>query len=207
MSDLGNVVQARTIDTIRAAALEARQRLRIETSGRIILVEDFVERLMFDNVSRAYKVDVDWRTDEDEQLSGALAMYRSRESELLVRDEVFRKARSGDPDAHFTLFHEIGHIHMHSERELFRLAPDRKPTKFHDPEWQADLFAIEFAIDRDELVERFGRHHLRSAAAYYKIPYSRLQAHFLQYIQRGAINQKANSVESYLDAVQGDFDF
>ena len=114
---------------------------------------------------------------------------------------------SGDPDAHFTLFHEIGHIHMHSERELFRLAPDRKPTKFHDPEWQADLFAVEFAVDRDELVDRFGRHHLRSAAAYYKIPYTRLHTHYLQYIQREAANQKANSVESYLNAVQGDFDF
>lgn len=207
MSDLGNVVQARTIDVIHAAALQARQRLRLETSGRVILVEDFVERLMFDNVSRAYGVDVDWLEDNDERLSGAFAMYRPRDSELLVRNEVFRKAMSGDADAHFTLFHEIGHIHLHSERELFRLEPDRKPTKFHDPEWQADLFAIEFAIDRHELVERFGRHHLKSAAAYYKIPYRRLHAHYLQYIQREAAHQKANSAESYFDAVQGDFDF
>ena len=207
MTTIGSAVQARSVEAIREAASEARQRLRLAPDGRITLTDDFIETLLCRHIEPAYGVSIDWRDDQDEELRGALGMYRPEQRVLLLRESVVRQASAGDVDAHFTIFHELGHIHMHSEAQHFRMVPGRALTKHHDAEWQADQFAIAFAIDRLQLIESYGPDNIRRAANYFRVPFLKLQAAVIDMKTRGEFASNKNGIEQYLDAIQGDFDF
>lgn len=207
MSNIGFVVPAKTADAIRVAARDSRVKLGLDQSGRIAFTDEWIEDLLFRNLSAAYDIEVDLRKEDDAEMSGAYAAYRPRYGVLLLKESLLRQASVGDKEAHFTIFHEIGHVHMHSEHWLFRkVETGRLPMKSSDPEWQADRFAIEFAIDRNELIDRYGS-EVAAASNYYKLPFYRLQGFVSETNLMSSSRQKKNDIERYLNAVQSDFDF
>lgn len=205
MSRIGaTAVVGKTTSEIFEIAKHARSQLIGAGSGRIVID---LEWLLEKRVRSTYNVEIDYVSDHDKSLIDAYAAYNCSERVLRIRESVIRKSKHEDPQAVFTLCHEIGHICMHSNPSYFRREnPRHLPTKICDPEWQADRFAIEFLIDRDKLMNMLDR--LESAAAYFRVPYIELQKYVSELRAEGVIeNKKINKIESHLEVLQGDFDF
>ena len=65
---------------------------------------------------------------------------------IRVREDVYLRACNGVARDLFTLAHELGHLVLHMDRRLHRLAMPMKLERYRDPEWQADAFAGELLM-------------------------------------------------------------
>lgn len=204
MSRIGvEAVAGKSSKQLYEAAIAARKNLGIPVDGRLICN---MEQLLEKQLRLAYGVELDPRSDNDPELQGALAAYNYSARVLKVRESVIYKLRIEDPDSLFTISHEIGHIHLHSNPDLFRREqPQLLPKAVCDPEKQADRFAREFMVDRRLLIEKYQNPNW--AANYFKIPINEIKILMSQLRQEGvAGNSAASRLDVYLDQ-QTDFDF
>ena len=205
MSRIGVVVVGKTTQEIFAAAQAAREKLNLGLTGRLAV--DNLERLLEKRICPAFGVDLDVIGDDDSMLAGAYAAYSYGDRVLRVKESVVRKLKLEDPEAIFTICHELGHICLHSDPAFFRRElPRHLPKKMCDPEWQADRFAIEFCVDRQRLMELF--QNSASAAAYFRVPLEKLKIYLAELDAEGKLQRKRLSkADKHFEAVQEDFDF
>lgn len=203
MSRIGAEVALRTPREIYEVAQEARRRLFVG-GGRLILdMEYMLEKL----VQPQYDVVLDVRDEDDPDLAGAHAAYDVKNRVIRVRQSVMIRCMAEDPDAIFTICHELGHVCMHADPVLFRRrARTGRPGKYTDPEWQADRFAMEFAVDRTQL-ERYGTP--ASAAVYFRMPEREMRAYFSDLRAEGILSgQPMTQMDKAFEiATQEGFDF
>lgn len=203
MSRIGIEVTLRTPAEIAAAAEEARRKLFIG-NGRLVLdMEWMFEKL----VTPIYGVELDVRGEDDPELDGAHASFDVKAKVVNVRQSVLLRCQAEDPDAIFTMCHELGHICMHGNPLLFRKKNSgTKPGHYMDPEWQADRFAMEFATDR-RLLETYDTP--ASAATYFRMPESKMRLFLSQLRHEGVLigSTKTQMDRAFEIATQGGFDF
>lgn len=60
---------------------------------------------------------------------------------IVIRNDVYARADAGEGRDRFTMCHELGHLMLHRNLALSRVAPDRPPKLYCNSEWQADKFA------------------------------------------------------------------
>lgn len=203
MSNVGVMIQGRTAREIRDAALRTRDLFGIGRSGRLSIP---VEWLLANRVEPLLGVSYDPRTDNDPAIAGAYALYSPVDKVILVRESILRTARhADDPEANFTIAHELGHVILHTDPKYYRRkAPTHLPAGLCDPEVQADRFAMEFLVDREGLV---AFRDPVSAAAYFRVPVLKMQI-FLQQLRREGVIVPPTTRPSPLDqAYQDGFEF
>ena len=66
-------------------------------------------------------------------------------NEIVIREDIYERARNGEGRDRFTIAHEIGHYILHNTRllKLTRVYQNEKIKPYEDVEWQADAFAGE----------------------------------------------------------------
>ena len=71
---------------------------------------------------------------------------------IYIRDSIYHKACCGDPQARFTIAHEMGHLFLgHGQGAvLARKAANADIPIYYDAEWQADTFAAELLMPANE---------------------------------------------------------
>lgn len=205
MSKIGIVAAAsKNGREIFEEAMKARSNLLLPREGRIALP---FQTLIESNIRRAYGVELDVREDDDPELSGAFAAYNYKDSCLKIKHSVYLKLSLEEAEACFTICHEIGHIHMHSNPSLFRrVSPNQLPAKSCDPEAQADRFAREFMVDRSYLKKNQATPE--SVARYFRIPQREIRLLISELKADGVIDlPKRMDGNAYWEAQQADFDF
>lgn len=203
MSKIGAVAVGKTHREIYEIAQEARDRLTIGREGRLAID---MEWLLEKRARTILEIEIDVREDDDPEVAGAHAAFDPSERIIKIRESVMRRSRVEDPDAIFTICHELGHVFLHSKPHYFRrVLPTHLPAQMCDPEWQADLFAIEFCMDR-AMLPRYDSP--RSAANYFKVPLREMQIYFAQLRAQGVlVRDTPDRVEHYLArATQGELD-
>lgn len=204
MSRIGIVAAGKTGREIYEAALDARQKLLLPAQGRLAIS---MEWLLEKRVCPSYGIEIDVRDDSDPDLTDAFAAYNSQKRILKIRNSVLRKLPIEDPESYFTICHEIGHIHLHSNPDSYRREfPNHLPRKMCDPEWQADRFAREFMADRNQLFDESQK--IESKASYFRMPCRELKILMAELKLEGVIAQKSDyRLHTFLNAQQSDFDF
>ena len=66
-------------------------------------------------------------------------------NQIVIRDDIYERARHGEGRDRFTIAHEIGHYILHNTNmiALTRVYPNESVKPYEDIEWQADAFAGE----------------------------------------------------------------
>src|SRR5574343_1055045 len=77
-------------------------------------------------------------TKSDMRDNHGLTLTQSKE--ILIREDVFEKACSGDGFGRFTMCHELGHLMLHSGGVALQRA-QANPPLYMSSEWQSDKFA------------------------------------------------------------------
>lgn len=62
---------------------------------------------------------------------------------IRIREDVYYQAVEGEENDKKTIAHEIGHLLMHDDIILCKVAEGEQINPCEDPEWQADVFAEE----------------------------------------------------------------
>lgn len=205
MSKTGIVaVASKSGHQLHEEAMKARQRLLLPSMGRIVLP---FQKLLEMHLRNAYEVELDVLDDDDPMLSGAHAAYNYAERCLKLRRSVHSKLPIEEPEACFTVCHEIGHIHLHSNPLSFRrIASNQLPSRWCDPEVQADRFAREFMFDREFIKDQNPSNE--TLARYFRMPVREMKLLLEELKAEGVLArpQKMDG-EKYWEAQQGDFDF
>ena len=154
---LGLRVSGKSCKTIKNYANEARKILGYEFKEYInmaSLMEIFIHNDMLIILE-----------DNDERVQQKYAYTHPDKGKIYVRDSVYNNAFDGDPRARFTIAHEIGHLIMHKEQEIFARSTCNRHKIYEDSEWQADVFAASFLINQifvtddmnaQEIANKFG---------------------------------------------------
>lgn len=85
---------------------------------------------------------------------GLPAAFDAVKREIILSEDVYYRLQADDFGARLALAHEIGHAVMHGPYLLGEIAAGKRIgvhmrgqiAHAHDPEWQADTFAIEFVL-------------------------------------------------------------
>jgi Zn-dependent peptidase ImmA (M78 family) len=198
------VVAGKTANEVYEAAQKARRDLFIGPEGRVAFD---MEWLLEKRVRPILGVEIDSRSDDDTDLAGVHAAYSCADKVIKIRESVIRRSMVEDPDAIFTICHEIGHVCMHSNPQFFRrVLPDHLPKKMCDPEWQANLFAVEFLVDR-QMLYRYD--NPLTAANYFRVPHGHMREYFAQLRAQGVLARlpKTQFDDQFETATQEGFDF
>lgn len=202
MSRIGIAVVAKNLDDIASAAAAARAKLTVPAGRLVVRMDWLLER----RVCPIMGVELDIREDSDSEMRGAHASFDIESRVLKVRESVMRGCTLECPEAVFTLGHEIGHICLHSDKTYFRRhEPEKLPKKNSDPEWQADMFAVEFLIDRTQL-----EHATDQLAAIMRsgVPKQQAVTYLAEYRARRVKALKEHRLDQYLrEMTQDGFDF
>lgn len=88
-------------------------------------------------------------------------------NEIVIREDIYERARSGEGRDRFTIAHEIGHYILHNTNllKLTRVYPNEKIMPYEDVEWQADAFAGELLCPSSAIIEM----DVEMAADYYGV--------------------------------------
>ena len=205
MSRTGIVaVAAKSGREIYKSAVEAREALGLQANGRIAL--PFQSLLEF-GLRKAYGVELDVLDDSSPELAQAYAAYCFSESSLKIRRSIYTRLSLEEPEACFTICHEIGHVHMHSNPVLFRRVESGKmPSRIFDPEIQADRFAREFMFCRTFIDKK--EFNSESLARYFRMPLQQVKILLSELRQEGVMPMPAKmDGNSYWEAQQADLDF
>ncbi|WEK47250.1 MAG: ImmA/IrrE family metallo-endopeptidase [Candidatus Andeanibacterium colombiense] len=142
---------------IEEAAIFTRRMLRVEPKVRVAmvnLVETVLEELLPGYVFTVLP---------DDEMPGMDGFTGVGHYEICLSNSTYEALNASDPDARFTVAHELGHLILHSKRSSAmakRIEYDRRV----DPEWQADCFADAWLMPYEgvlecssveEVVERF----------------------------------------------------
>ena len=82
---------------------------------------------------------------QDEMKIDSHAYTDPETQQIVIREDIYDRARNGEGRDRFTIAHEIGHylLHNHSFLTLTRVYKDEEIKPYEDVEWQADAFAGE----------------------------------------------------------------
>lgn len=141
MSNVSAQAVARSVDTIRWAAQTARDALGYEDIARVQaehLIECALPQLL---PSFVYDIQPIMKMGENHGLA-----YPDKDC-IVLREDVYFGARSGNGRDLFTIAHEVGHLVLHQSENLVQRYGRGDPALFCQPEWQADTFAAEFLMD------------------------------------------------------------
>lgn len=130
----GIVVPARSKANIAENALLVRKFLGLEKHSRFPIVEVY-EALELLHPGTSFEV---WEPHELGEDHGRTYPDRNL---IIIREDVYERACSGEPRDRFTMCHELGHLMMHRNVSLSRIDPRNPPKIYRNSEWQADTFA------------------------------------------------------------------
>jgi hypothetical protein len=143
------IVPRRTGEEIKALAFDWRHTFGIQDQWAVDLIGVFnqlTERLPGFELVR----------QSDELLGHADAF--TRHPRIFVRETVYQGVLNWDGRKRFTLAHELGHLLMHPETPLPRIALGNRPAPVDEynrsAEWQANKFATYFLMP-DHIVRQF----------------------------------------------------
>ncbi len=89
--------------------------------------------------------DFDYAILPTEKMNGISALTIPDNNQIVLRQDIYEDACTGDGYSRFTIAHEIGHLLMH--RDLARREPVMSRTRLYEnSEWQADAFAGELLM-------------------------------------------------------------
>lgn len=140
MSTLSYMAAPMSRATIRHTASEVRKLFGFSETPRFPLlhvIENLLPQLIPDAVFEV--------VDSDE-MKGVYAEALPAMALIRVRLDVYMRARLGNPRDNFTLAHELGHLVLHTDHRLQRIAAPAKVKPYLDPEWQANAFAGELLV-------------------------------------------------------------
>ena len=154
-------VPAKSRAWIRAVALNVRTQLGIPNDEKFNLVR-LTELILSEKFQLiGYHV-------ETEELMGnveAVTIISSSNSPIIMlREDVYDGALSGEARDKFTVGHELGHVFLHSQMGTQLLLADENCPAFRSSEWQANEFSAELLapahllseLDTEEsIMERF----------------------------------------------------
>lgn len=160
------VCRPRSRANIRAEALNFRKMLKLSNEAYFPVME-VVEEILDQRLGL-----VELHVGTNEETKGAEGLTDPAGTFLMLRDDVYRLAWSGDGRARFTASHELGHWVLHTGQPLVLARQGQKVELFRQVEPQANRFAAELLMpakffsrsDSEEaIMERHGVS--RSAAA------------------------------------------
>jgi hypothetical protein len=204
VSRIGDVVSGKTLREIIDAAAEARVKLTLPVDGRLAVPMGF---LLEKRVEPILQVQIDIRDDQDVEMSGLHAVYSLSDRVLKLRESVVRSCAIEEPEALFTVCHEIGHIWLHSDTEYFRRnEPSKLPKKTCDPEWQADMFSVAFMSDL-RLFESSG--YPLQALLHCRVPKTQALRYITELESAEILAKKQETLadRNFRNAIQDGFDF
>lgn len=149
-------------EAIRQSALSVRTHLRIQDDLKV----DFLR--LIELVLQEKFALLETAVESADVLGDveAITVVRAGTVPLIIlRQDVYDKARDGDARAFFTIGHELGHVFLHSfHGPSFELAAKSCPV-FEQSEWQANEFAAELLAPAhlikegdtiNKIIKRFG---------------------------------------------------
>lgn len=69
---------------------------------------------------------------------------------IWIREDVYDGAAEGVGRHRFTMAHELGHLYMHKDVNVSYARSKAEVKTFEKPEWQADCFAGELLVPRNQ---------------------------------------------------------
>jgi hypothetical protein len=205
VSKIGVEVNLRTPTEIFDAAQAVRDKFAIGRDGRIV---HSMEWMFTHLVPEHYGVHLDVVDDHDATLRSSHAEFDVRHRVLKVRQGVFLRCDLEEPEAIFTMSHELGHIVLHGDPKYFRRTRrlNVMSRSYIDPEMQADRFALEFLVDR-KMLERYDEP--RTAASYFRVPLREMQLFFATLRSEGSLVRNPQTLmdKAFDTAMQVGFDF
>jgi len=155
--ELGLRVSGKSVKIIKDYANKARKVLGCE-SKEYINMSNLMEILIHNDILIILE-------DIDERVRKKYAYTHPDKAKIYVRESVYNSACDCNPRARFTIAHEIGHLLMHKEQEVFARSTCNNHKIYEDAEWQADVFAASFLINQnfvnenmtaEDIAEKFG---------------------------------------------------
>lgn len=105
---------------------------------------DFVENVL-QNIDSEFV----FRVEELRKMPDKYAYYDHLKNEMVVREDVYDLAYSGNGRHRFTIAHELGHYVLHQDGvKLCRVDGNKRIESYLDPEWQANTFASAILMPR-----------------------------------------------------------
>lgn len=141
MNDQGFSVTPRSWKSIRTIANNFRKSVGLDQEASIPVME-LVEDVLYTRLG-LFRLEI---TDHSE-MNGAEGFTDPSGSFMMIREDVYVKALSGDGRARFTVAHELGHMILHTGQPLLARAPSNhnlKPYELSEP--QANKFAAELLM-------------------------------------------------------------
>lgn len=139
-----------------------RKQLRCDSNSplNILAILEYAMPELSENFNYSIKQQKDMRIN-------AHAYTDPQTNEIVIREDIYERARLGEGRDRFTIAHEIGHYILHSNEvvALTRVYPDEKIKPYEDVEWQADAFAGELLcpssaltpnLTIDEIADKYG---------------------------------------------------
>lgn len=136
----GTRVARRSHLEIREIATGVRRVLQL-TGARIDMLDLLENRLDARGIRYHYA--------PDEELEGDIARSFPAKGLIIIGLTAHRSLSEGEPDHALLVPHELGHIVLGHEASFARSSVALQHDLVEDSEWQAEVFAIEFAMPHD----------------------------------------------------------
>ena len=127
-------------DDIMNLTQQLRKLLRCETNAPldIVAILEYAMPQLYKDFDFSIREASDMKVDKH-------AYTELQTNKIVIREDIYERARRGEGRDRFTIAHEIGHYILHNTNllTLTRVYPNEKVKPYEDVEWQADAFAGE----------------------------------------------------------------
>lgn len=134
------IVPPRSWHNIREVSASLRESLGLNKQARVPTVE-IIEEVLDKRLNL-----LSFQVGFQEEMGSAEGYTCPNGTFIMLREDVYEKACSGDPRARFTAIHELGHWAMHTNIPLARAEYGQKIARYALAEPQANQFAAEFLM-------------------------------------------------------------
>lgn len=131
---------------VRPMTEEQIANIALPVAKRLKFTKEYKQRYhfeqMLENITTIASINLEIFTeDEWKELTLNLSKGHFSPNELTIRipESTYLLACKGDKDSLEIVLHELGHVFLTHQMYLHKA--DKPPTRFEDPEWQADTFA------------------------------------------------------------------
>lgn len=171
MSGYDFKVPARSWANVRAETEKLRAAFGLEDTPSICVMT-LLEQVMFNQFDMV-RLEIWDRAD----MNGNEGETCPKGEFIRLAEDVYEKAYQGDGCARFTVAHEVGHWHMHTNVPLGRVRPGERIPGYLASEAQANQYAAEllmppkFFTPNDSVMDVMMRHGVSGQAASYRLEY------------------------------------